>query len=134
VHLFPSFCFPPLPLVLFCHPHCATQYSSLIRDVVDSRSSAAFVAAFASALCCATPDAVSQSDSASGTGLVFIASSAAAAACAAAAAAFHLAIQRKDKKGLSADARSKTRGVIGFASGVCVCKVQHVKKSRVTQP
>jgi hypothetical protein len=72
---------------------------------------------------------VSQSDSASGAGLVFIAASAAAAACAAAAAAaaFLLAIQRKDKKELPADARSKTRGVIEFASGVCVCKVQHVK-------
>ena len=63
---------------------------------------------FASALRCATPDAVSQSDSASGAGLVFSASSAAAVACAAAAAAaFLLAIQRKDKKGLPADARSK---------------------------
>ena len=75
-----------------------------------------------------------QSDSASGAGLVFIAASAAAAACAAAAAAFLLAIQRKDKKELPADACSKTRGVIDFASGVCVCKVQHVKWRRVTQP
>ena len=82
---------------------------------------------FASALRCATPDVVSQSESASGAGLVFIAASAAAAACAAAAAAFLLAIQRKDKKELPADARSKTRGVIEFASGVCVCKVQQVK-------
>ena len=59
---------------------------------------------FASALRCATPDVVSQSESASGAGLVFNAASAAAAAC---AAAFLLAIQRKDTKGLPADARSK---------------------------
>jgi hypothetical protein len=76
-----------LPLVLFCHPHGAARFSSLVRDVEASRCSAAFVVAFASALRCATPAAVSQSDSASGAGLVFIASSAAAAACAAAAAA-----------------------------------------------
>lgn len=107
VRVFPSFCSPPLPLVLFCHPHRAAQFPSLVRDVVASRSSAAFVAALASALRCATPDAVSQSDSASGAGLVFTASSAAAVACAAAAATFLLAIQRKDKKGLPADARSK---------------------------
>ena len=62
---------------------------------------------FVSALRCSTPDAVSQSDSASGAGLVFTASSAAAVACAAAAATFLLAIQRKDTKGLPADARSK---------------------------
>jgi hypothetical protein len=85
--------FPPLPLVLFCHPHGAAQFSSLVRDVAASRCSAAFVVAFASALRHAAPAAVFQSDSASGAGLVFIASSAAAAACAAAAAAaFLLAI------------------------------------------
>ena len=57
LHVFPSFCSPPLPLVLFCHPHGADQLPPLVRDVVASRFSAAFVAAFASALRFVTPDA-----------------------------------------------------------------------------
>jgi hypothetical protein len=34
LHVFPSFCSPPLLLVLFCHPYDAAQFSSLVRDVV----------------------------------------------------------------------------------------------------
>jgi hypothetical protein len=34
LHVFPLFCSPSLPLVLFCHPHGAAQFSSLVRDVV----------------------------------------------------------------------------------------------------
>ena len=58
---------------------------------------------------------------------------AAAAACAA-AAAFLLAIQRKDKTGTAGNRPQQNCGVIEFASGLCVCKVQHVEWRRATQP
>ena len=45
LHVSLSFCSPPLPLVSFCHPYGAVQFFSLVRDVIASRCSAAFVSA-----------------------------------------------------------------------------------------
>jgi hypothetical protein len=84
IHVFPLFYSPPLPSLHFVILMAQPPLCPLVRDVEASLCTAAFVVAFASALRHATPAAVFQSDSASGTGLVFVASS---AACAAAAAA-----------------------------------------------